>query len=216
MLNVNSEQEELPSQAPDQQVHPVRCSLRTGEVGYKWSLQLQLPLNVDEGEIPTTGQYNFVLLPPEDEALTSNHAQEQATSKMEVHEEVVERQACKKCGSLIKNLAGHMQQSHPKKEDLRFDCLECGKKFVYPTRLRQHQLSKHGEGKKMKCERCEELFKTKREITDHVNSKHLNTKPHKCPQCGMDFTQKSSCTRHIRGVHNGIKPVPRRRLTEEK
>ncbi|CAL8068292.1 unnamed protein product [Orchesella dallaii] len=119
----------------------------------------------------------------------------------QIHEEVVERQACEKCGSLVKNLAGHMRQSHPKKEDFRFVCLECEEKFINSARLRQHKLSKHGEGKKVKCERCEELFKTRRELTVHVNSKHLKIMPYKCEFCGMAFTRKMSWTRHVQGVH---------------
>ncbi|CAL8068552.1 unnamed protein product [Orchesella dallaii] len=123
----------------------------------------------------------------------------------QIHEEVVERQACEKCGALVKNLAGHMRQSHPKKEDFRFVCLECEERFINSARLRQHKLSKHGEGKMIKCERCEELFKTRRELTVHVNSKHLKIMPYKCEFCGMDFARKMSWTRHIQGVHKDKK-----------
>ncbi|CAL8068284.1 unnamed protein product [Orchesella dallaii] len=131
--------------------------------------------------------------------------------RKQIHEEVVERQACEKCGSLVKNLAGHMRQSHPKKEDFRFVCLECEEKFINSARLRQHKLLKHGEGKKVKCERCEQLFKTRRELTVHVNSKHLKIMPYKCELCGVAFIWKTSWTRHIQGVHEGRKQ--RRRLS---
>ncbi|CAL8068286.1 unnamed protein product [Orchesella dallaii] len=116
---------------------------------------------------------------------------------------VPEKKMCEICGKWLKNLTGHKRQCHTKMEERYFVCTICKEhpKFVTNSRLRQHKLSAHGVGKKLKCGDCPEMFTCSVMRKAHHDRVHAKTPPLKCPHCDKVFSWKTSWRRHIKLVH---------------
>ncbi|XP_054553386.1 zinc finger protein 584 isoform X2 [Talpa occidentalis] len=82
-------------------------------------------------------------------------------------------------------------------------CLQCGKTFSYPPKLRKHQ-KVHTGVKPFKCGECGKTFNRKDALVLHQRV-HTGERPYECAECGKAFSVLSTLIRH-RKVHIGGRP----------
>ncbi|XP_055612024.1 zinc finger protein 99-like [Uranotaenia lowii] len=90
----------------------------------------------------------------------------------------------------------------------RFQCLECGKKFLKYCHLNRHQATVHLKSDKIneakggvQCIECGKKFRKNYNLNRHRQAVHMGIKPFACTECEMSFTDKRSLERHFGIVH---------------
>lgn len=83
-----------------------------------------------------------------------------------------------------------------------FQCLDCGKRFKWSSRLAHHQRS-HNNERPYRCNICPKAFKGSSALLYHQRS-HSGEKPYKCDDCGKAFKRSSLLQIH-RSVHTGLR-----------
>ncbi|XP_074547078.1 hypermethylated in cancer 2 protein [Halichoeres trimaculatus] len=86
---------------------------------------------------------------------------------------------------------------------LQYTCSVCGKIYVDPALLHQHERS-HRLTRPFSCSVCGKLFTQRGTMTRHMRS-HLGLKPFACDECGMRFTRQYRKMEHMR-IHSREKP----------
>lgn len=76
----------------------------------------------------------------------------------------------------------------------RFNCSDCGKRFMWKSRLQSH-MSVHTGERPFTCTVCEKDFKLKSHMTKHLKNIH-----HMCPVCETQFPDKFQLKEHL-GCH---------------
>ncbi|XP_063782398.1 zinc finger protein 501-like [Pseudophryne corroboree] len=92
-------------------------------------------------------------------------------------------------------------RAHP--GETSHSCNECGKNFVSPSYLINHQKFHTGESP-YECSECGKCFKKNCLLSRHKII-HTGEKPYACSECKKCFTHSSSLMKHQR-IHTGEKP----------
>ncbi|XP_078504903.1 uncharacterized protein LOC144763308 isoform X2 [Lissotriton helveticus] len=92
------------------------------------------------------------------------------------------------------------------KEEMRYVCAKCGRKFTRKENLMTHLKIHMGlvKEKRYKCTECEKSFSHKGNFMMHQKT-HAGEKPYQCTQCEKRFNRKGNLIRHYR-THTGEKP----------
>ncbi|CAG9790584.1 unnamed protein product [Diatraea saccharalis] len=152
---------------------------------------------------------------------------------------------CGPCDRRFASVATYTQhlrlsRRHVAERDFSFVCVECGKRFVNKTRLRDHTDWEHLHKVKFRCQLCDKPFKCHTSLYVHMQNVHHNNKkenlchicgksyqnaaklkyhivamhtsetPYTCAHCGAAFSWYSSLYRHTREVHHKMKLQPKK------
>ncbi|XP_078146418.1 uncharacterized protein LOC139933635 [Centroberyx gerrardi] len=100
-----------------------------------------------------------------------------------------------------KLLEEHLKQVHESKKP--YACTECGKRFMYIQKLKEHQAGHEGL-KPYQCSQCDKGFHTPKGLENHMRD-HTGEKPFPCSICGKRFKQASTLRAHY-VTHSGERP----------
>ncbi|XP_031628848.1 zinc finger protein 555-like [Contarinia nasturtii] len=106
---------------------------------------------------------------------------------------------CHLCHRVIKDIVSlrrHMRRIHFPFEK-RYNCEKCGKRFVHPYELRNHNESVHLKIRKSLCTICGKSFLCDQALRIHMN-KHTGETPYKCQLCEKAFSNPTVRDMHIR------------------
>ncbi|KAL0858634.1 hypothetical protein ABMA27_012464 [Loxostege sticticalis] len=120
---------------------------------------------------------------------------------------------CVECDVRFKSshsLRQHLQKSlkHKDKQNFKFPCSRCEKRFETEAALRSHTLIQHEGVRGHRCTQCPAALASRSSLLKHIHSVHRGLKPpprHVCDTCGKAFRGKSVLTNHVR-THTGEKP----------
>ncbi|XP_031628844.1 PR domain zinc finger protein 5-like [Contarinia nasturtii] len=106
---------------------------------------------------------------------------------------------CHLCHRVIKDIISfrrHMRRIHvPCKK--KYECETCGKRYVHPFLLRNHNESVHLKIRKSLCTICGKSFLTEQTLRIHTY-KHTGETPYECPLCEKAFSNPTVRDMHIR------------------
>ena len=109
---------------------------------------------------------------------------------------------CGKTFASRRKLLYHEQRCKTCNGVAKFRCGKCGKLFLTPIALKEHEVV-HSDVRKFKCHICDKTYKRRSDCSRHVKEIHLG-RHFECHICDRRFNRKSSCNRHVEG-HFGIK-----------
>ncbi|XP_075064288.1 uncharacterized protein LOC142152006 [Mixophyes fleayi] len=101
----------------------------------------------------------------------------------------------------VSKVGRRTQRSHS--GETSYSCNECGKNFVSPSYLVNHQKFHTGESP-YECSECGKCFKKNSLLSRHQVT-HTGEKPYACSECRKCFTHSSTLMKHQR-IHTGEKP----------
>lgn len=112
-----------------------------------------------------------------------------------------------KCGRIAHKCA-HLRNI-PKTEGNHV-CESCGKGFIKPTNLQQHQLIHLGSEKwEFCCETCGKKCMTKSKLMEHMRT-NTKEKNFQCPHCGVKYAHRHNLRIHVNSKHGDVaQDVPR-------
>jgi len=88
------------------------------------------------------------------------------------------------------------------KEDPKYHCNYCPKKFHFNFLLQQHETIHLGLAKSYECDVCKKIFNTKNKLTKHrgihANNQHVCTKE----GCNFKGNLKRYLIAHMKRMHN--------------
>ncbi|XP_061713727.1 zinc finger protein 391-like [Cydia pomonella] len=112
---------------------------------------------------------------------------------------------CDICNGNYVHLDTHIKQVH-KKDELRFACVTCGRRFVSRPVLDQHMVT-HAEtiDKPFKCDLCPKKYAFKQCLRDHIKRTHENKRNYQCEYCTKTFYARNELINHLR-IHTMERP----------
>ncbi|XP_062856345.1 histone-lysine N-methyltransferase PRDM9-like [Trichomycterus rosablanca] len=112
---------------------------------------------------------------------------------------------CLQCGKRCIRISHLREHQRIHTGEKPYQCSQCGKSFAHLSNFRQHQRIHTGE-KPHLCSHCGRGFANQHSLQHH-RLLHTGEKPYRCLNCGRGFTQQSSLQRH-QLIHTGEKPHP--------
>ncbi|XP_065789148.1 LOW QUALITY PROTEIN: zinc finger protein 619 [Muntiacus reevesi] len=110
---------------------------------------------------------------------------------------------CGECGRYFNQHSDLHQHQRIHMDEKPYKCKECGKAFRCNSKLSRHQKIHTGE-KPYPCQECGKAFSQNSHLLQHQKL-HRGEKPYKCKDCGKTFDYNSKLIRHQR-IHTGEKP----------
>ncbi|XP_065075384.1 gastrula zinc finger protein XlCGF26.1-like [Ochlerotatus camptorhynchus] len=83
-------------------------------------------------------------------------------------------------------------------------CVECGKTFMHPSLLRDHEIYHSGE-KVFQCPHCPASYSNKESYRKHIQSHVMPADKFKCKICGRCYRNPRGLQEHVR-LHTGERP----------
>ena len=110
---------------------------------------------------------------------------------------------CSACGLLFSQ---SMMKDHLRSHAKISKCVDCGKQYRNPARLKEHRLAVHMNWK-MTCpiQSCGRIFTKRSNLKKHIQTIHTEREPYQCNQCEKTFAFKGDLQVHIKGAHEGKK-----------
>lgn len=90
----------------------------------------------------------------------------------------------------------------------RYQCEECGKKFLHHSSFNIHRKI-HAGLRNFRCEFCNHGFLTNSHLKRHVRACHQKLRNHPCPYCRHKFTENYNLLAHIKVVHKQPDEAPK-------
>lgn len=137
--------------------------------------------------------FNFACLPTG--KFTNTAALEKSFSQPEEAQSSVEICFCNLCWTQFsekQRLEEHLKKVHESNKP--FSCTQCGKRFVYIQKLKEHEAGHEGQ-KPYQCSQCDKGFQTSKGLENHMRD-HTGEKPFPCIVCGKRFKQESTLRAH--------------------
>ncbi|XP_055863608.1 zinc finger protein 502-like [Biomphalaria glabrata] len=103
---------------------------------------------------------------------------------------------CTECGQFFtktREYHQHRQKEHP---NFCFPCDKCELTFLFPSKLKIHQMSKHNASKPYICEVCGSSFAEYNMLVSHKNY-HFGNRKFQCVMCGRRFVLRSTMKSHM-------------------
>ncbi|XP_058976053.1 zinc finger and BTB domain-containing protein 17 isoform X18 [Musca domestica] len=115
---------------------------------------------------------------------------------------------CEKCSKTFSSKASfehHMVAKHVPREEFKFECPECKKKYPTSKRLSSH-LNVHNPENHAICDQCGKTFQNKHRLKYHIRFDHFNEMrpkkiPEQCSYCDKWYSSKCSLYEHIKNMH---------------
>ena len=119
------------------------------------------------------------------------------------HYSTFTKQACKKCGEIVDDMAEHLAVTH---KLTKLHCPTCFLSYASEPSLVRHfnklHILKDEPPPQVQCPGCPKVFTKFANMTSHFNQKHTpNPTRYFCGYCPMTFSQRSSRINHIDRVH---------------
>ncbi|XP_038211858.1 zinc finger protein OZF-like [Zerene cesonia] len=113
------------------------------------------------------------------------------------------KEHCYLCNKKVVNLKSHTLNMHDT-SSLPFECNICSRRFISPSRLKEHTLI-HTKEKPFMCDMCNKGFRNSRLMMVHKRQVHDKEKHHLCQFCSKSFFKKYALQIHLRS-HSKEKP----------
>lgn len=110
---------------------------------------------------------------------------------------------CDKKMGMGDDLIDHMLR-HDGYKPFVCDYPSCGKSFVKPHKLKQHQMIHGDQDKPFSCSQCDKTFANQEYLKRHV-IRHTGQRDHECNLCPAKFAFKSGLNSHML-THSDVKP----------
>ena len=110
---------------------------------------------------------------------------------------------CPVCGEKFyhqKKMWNHQKLMH-ESEKYRHKCSQCDFTAKFPSRVRKHEKSNHGE-RKFQCLLCETTFFTQSDLNRHFDRVHRKLLLHQCLKCHKRFFHETALQRHDHAKHD--------------
>ncbi|XP_073812559.1 uncharacterized protein isoform X4 [Musca autumnalis] len=111
---------------------------------------------------------------------------------------------CEKCSKTFSSKASfehHMVAKHVPREEFKFECPECKKKFPCEKLLSEHQKDHSSPNKKFVCEICGKALPKLKALYTHKRKVHKPKKPAQCSYCGKWLATRASMHEHVFNMH---------------
>ncbi|XP_075166565.1 uncharacterized protein LOC142238735 isoform X7 [Haematobia irritans] len=110
---------------------------------------------------------------------------------------------CEKCSKTFSSKASfehHMVAKHVPREEFKFECPECKKKYACEQYLARH-LKYHYPSKEFICEICGAVKPTLDTLKKHEKKVHAPKVATQCKYCGKWYAARSHMLRHVLNMH---------------
>ncbi|XP_073812571.1 uncharacterized protein isoform X15 [Musca autumnalis] len=118
---------------------------------------------------------------------------------------------CEKCSKTFSSKASfehHMVAKHVPREEFKFECPECKKKFSCEQLLTEHQKEHSSSSssspptkKFVVCELCGKVLSKLKALYAHKRKVHKPKQPAQCEHCGKWLATRASMYEHVYNVH---------------
>ncbi|XP_073812584.1 uncharacterized protein isoform X27 [Musca autumnalis] len=112
---------------------------------------------------------------------------------------------CEKCSKTFSSKASfehHMVAKHVPREEFKFECPECKKKFACSKYALDHQKRYHNPTNKVfVCEICGKVLPKEKALYAHNRRVHMPKKPEQCKYCGKWYATRANMLAHVANMH---------------